>query len=199
MDNQADRTLKNKKRKTGSKASGVGLRVRSNSNAIKLDNKNPAHQSNAVNDPQESFDYFYKIIIIGDESVGKTNFLLRISQNYYEAQPKRTYGVEYVFRNIALPNSNQTVRAQIWDTSGAKQFLSITTTHYRFAVGAFLVYDVCNIQSFINLRDWLHKIREFSDNDVVIGLVANKCDLVDEDDRKNGYGKYSNKYNNHHK
>lgn len=61
-------------------------------------------------------------------------------------------------------------------------------------MGAFLVYDVCNIQSFINLRDWLHKIREFSDNDVVIGLVANKCDLVDEDDRKNCYGKYSKKY-----
>ena len=70
--------------------------------------------------------------------------------------------------------------------------MSITTTHYRFAVGAFLVYDICNVQSFINLRDWLHKIREFSDNDVVIGLVANKSDLVDEDDRKNCYGKYAN-------
>lgn len=53
------------------------------------------------------------------------------------------------------------------------------------------MYDVCNIQSFINLRDWLQKIREFSDNDVVIGLVANKSDLVDEDDRKNCYGKYA--------
>lgn len=53
---------------------------------------------------------------------------------------------------------------------------------------------MCNIQSFINLRDWLHKIREFSDNDVVIGLVANKSDLVDEDDQKNGYGKYSKKH-----
>ena len=47
-----------------------------------------------------------------------------------------------------------------------------------------------NIQSFINLRDWLHKIREFSDPNVVIALVANKADLVDEDDRQKGYGKY---------
>jgi GTPase SAR1 family protein len=70
--------------------------------------------------------------------------------------------------------------------------LSITTTHYRFAVGAFLVYDVCNIQSFINLRDWLQKIREFSDKDVVIGLVANKVDLIEEDDRRNGYGRFQN-------
>lgn len=47
-----------------------------------------------------------------------------------------------------------------------------------------------NIQSFINLKDWLTKIREFSDNDVIIALVANKSDLVDEEDRKKGYGKY---------
>lgn len=54
------------------------------------------------------------------------------------------------------------------------------------------MYDVCNIQSFINLRDWLQKIREFSDKDVVIGLVANKVDLIEEDDRRNGYGRFQN-------
>ena len=69
--------------------------------------------------------------------------------------------------------------------------MSITTTHYRFAVGAFLVYDVTNIQSFINLQDWLHKIREFSDPNVIIALVANKADLVDEDDKQKKYGKYA--------
>lgn len=69
--------------------------------------------------------------------------------------------------------------------------MSITTTHYRFALGAFLVYDVTNIQSFINLRDWLQKIREFSDPNVIIGLVANKSDLVEDDDREKGYGKYA--------
>jgi GTPase SAR1 family protein len=54
-----------------------------------------------------------------------------------------------------------------------------------------LVYDVTNIQSFINLRDWLQKIREFSDPNVIIGLVANKSDLVEDDDREKGYGKYA--------
>lgn len=90
-----DQTMKNTL-KPKNKAARSGLRVRANSNAANLNNT-AAHFSNALNDPNESFDYFYKIIIIGDESVGKTNFLLRISQNYYEAQPKRTYGVEYVF------------------------------------------------------------------------------------------------------
>lgn len=69
--------------------------------------------------------------------------------------------------------------------------MSITTTHYRFAVGAFLVYDVTDLQSFINLKDWLQKIREFSDPNVVIILVANKIDMVEEDDRAKGYGRFS--------
>ena len=68
--------------------------------------------------------------------------------------------------------------------------MGITTTHYRFAVGAFLVYDVSNYNTFVNLRDWLNKIREYSDNNVIIALVANKADLVDEDDQRNGYGRY---------
>ena len=67
--------------------------------------------SNAINDPSEAFDYFYKIIVIGDEFVGKTNFLLRISKGYYDPKPKTTYGVEFEFKTIALPNSNQKVKA----------------------------------------------------------------------------------------
>jgi GTPase SAR1 family protein len=54
-------------------------------------------------------------------------------------------------------------------------------------VGAFLVYDVTSYESFANLKGWLQKIREFSDRDVVIALVANKCDLVAEDDRIKKY------------
>ena len=53
------------------------------------------------------------------------------------------------------------------------------------------MYDVTNIQSFLNLKEWVTKIREFSDQHVVIALVANKADLVDEDDRKQSYGKYA--------
>jgi GTPase SAR1 family protein len=131
----------------------IGLRVRKNSNDIKNASFYPRSsvESNAINDPSEKFDYFYKIIIIGDEFVGKTNFLLRCAKGFYDPKPKTTFGVEFLFRTVDLPNSNQKVKAQLWDTSGAREFLAITTTHYRFAVGAFLVYDVTNIQSFINL------------------------------------------------
>jgi small GTP-binding protein len=183
------------------------LRVRSSSNAYSNNNLNissylaPRASAKTVDNLEEEFDYFYKIIVIGDEVTGKTNFLLRIVNGIYNPKPKTTYGVEFLFKTVPLPNSNQKVKAQIWDTSGAREFLSITTTHYRFAVGAFLVYDVSNIQSFLNLKDWLNKIREFSDPNVVIALVANKSDLVDEDDKLKCYGKYEylkkQKFGNH--
>jgi small GTP-binding protein len=88
---------------------------------------------------------------------------------------------------MPLPNSNQKVKAQIWDTSGSKDFLDITTTHYRFAVGAFIVYDVTNRKSFLNLKDWLYKVKEYSDRAVVIALIGNKADLVDREEGLFGF------------
>ena len=62
--------------------------------------------SRVIDNPSEHFDYFYKIIIIGDELVGKTNFLLRLSKDYFEKKPKTTYGVEFEFKTVQIPNSN---------------------------------------------------------------------------------------------
>jgi Ras-related protein Rab-11A len=56
--------------------------------------------SKVIDNPSEHFDYFYKIIIIGDELVGKTNFLLRLSKDYFEKKPKTTYGVEFEFKTV---------------------------------------------------------------------------------------------------
>ncbi len=138
------------------------------------------HESKILDDPREPFDFFYKFIVIGDELVGKSNFMKRITHGKFETKPKTTYGVEFDIKATKLPDSNQRVMAQMWDTSGAKQFLRITTTHYRFAVGAFLIYDITNLQSFENCADWLKKIREYSDTDVKIALVGNKLDLVED-------------------
>jgi GTPase SAR1 family protein len=99
------------------KGSRTYLRVRSNTSAFNKLNKTA---SRALEDPTESFDFFYKLIIIGDEQVGKSNLLLRMAKGYFEKKPKTTYGVEFDFKTVHLPNSNQRVRAQMWDTSGAK-------------------------------------------------------------------------------
>lgn len=83
-------------------------------------NRINAQDSKALYDPYHQFDYFYKIIVIGDENVGKSNLLARITKNKYIEKPKTTYGVEYDSKVVPLPDSNQRVCSQIWDTSGAK-------------------------------------------------------------------------------
>jgi hypothetical protein len=87
----------------GSKISSRSyLRVRSNGSAFNL-NKT---ESKVLEDPSESFDFFYKLIIIGDEQVGKSNLLLRMAKGYFDKKPKTTYGVEFEFKTVPLPNSN---------------------------------------------------------------------------------------------
>jgi len=62
--------------------------------------------SKVIDNPNMSFDYFYKFIVIGDEQVGKTNLMLRVTKGTFEKKPKVTYGVEFEFKTIPLPNSN---------------------------------------------------------------------------------------------
>ncbi len=75
------------------------------------------------------------------------------------------------------------VKAQIWDTSGSERYRSITTGHYRAAVGALLVFDLVDKESFDQLGYWLNCLREHADPNIIIALVANKCDIVQEDEK----------------
>lgn len=85
------------------------LRVQSNKSLLQRSNL-ISHDSAIIDNPNEYFDYLYKLIIIGDEQVGKTNFMLRITRDKFEKKPKTTYGVEFEFKTIHLPKSNQRVK-----------------------------------------------------------------------------------------
>ena len=127
----------------------------------------------------DSYDQLYKIVLSGDCGVGKSNILLRYMHNTFE-ETVPTIGVEFATKIITLPNSVR-VKAQIWDTSGCEKYRSITTGHYRRAVGALLVYDVTNEESFEHLDFWLESLRDHGDEHIVVALVGNKCDIVESE------------------
>ena len=102
----------------------------------------------------EHFDHFYKIILTGDAGVGKSNFLLRYVKGTYD-NVSSTIGVEFAYKVATLKNKTK-VKAQIWDTSGSEKYRSITTGHYRFALGAVLVYDIANVDSFSSSFGYLN-------------------------------------------
>ncbi|KAL7089068.1 hypothetical protein ACP275_13G165500 [Erythranthe tilingii] len=123
----------------------------------------------------EDYDYLFKVVLIGDSGVGKSNLLSRFTKNEFSQQSKSTIGVEFATRSIQV--DDKVVKAQIWDTAGQERYRAITSAYYRGAVGALLVYDVTRHVTFENVERWLKELRAHTDNNIVIMLVGNKSDL----------------------
>ena len=132
-----------------------------------------------MNSGEEDYDYLYKIVLVGEAGVGKTHLLSRYVKGSLPKNPTSTIGVEFATRTVPLL-TGCTVRAQILDTAGQERYKSITSAHYRRAVGALLVYDVTNEKSFLNLKKWLDDLKENAEPDIVIMLVGNKIDLCEK-------------------
>merc|ERR1712048_1305649 len=125
-------------------------------------------------------DQIYKIVLVGDATVGKTHLLSRYVKGTLPKQPTATIGVEFATRTIPLAIGG-TVKAQIWDTAGQERYRAITSSHYRRAVGAVLVYDVTRQPTFQNCLKWLEELKQNAEPNLVIMLVGNKVDLAERD------------------
>ncbi|XP_061343666.1 ras-related protein RABA6b-like isoform X2 [Gastrolobium bilobum] len=121
----------------------------------------------------EQCDYLFKAVLIGDSGVGKSNLISRFAKHEFLLDSKPTIGVEFAYRNIRV--RDKLIKAQIWDTAGQER--AITSSYYRGALGAMLVYDITKRTTFMNVRKWLHELREFGGEDMVVILVGNKTDL----------------------
>ncbi|KAB2091981.1 hypothetical protein ERO13_A03G215800v2 [Gossypium hirsutum] len=125
--------------------------------------------------PDEEYDYLFKIVLIGDSGVGKSNLLSRFTRNEFCLESKSTIGVEFATRTLQV--EGRTVKAQIWDTAGQERYRAITSAYYRGALGALLVYDVTKPTTFENVSRWLKELRDHADSNIVIMLIGNKTDL----------------------
>ncbi|XP_015509192.1 ras-related protein Rab-8A [Neodiprion pinetum] len=125
----------------------------------------------------KTYDYLFKLLLIGDSGVGKTCVLFRFSEDAFNTTFISTIGIDFKIRTIDLDNKK--VKLQIWDTAGQERFRTITTAYYRGAMGIMLVYDVNNERSFENIKNWIRNIEENASADVEKMLLGNKCDLAD--------------------
>ncbi|KAG0484953.1 hypothetical protein HPP92_009032 [Vanilla planifolia] len=135
----------------------------------------------------DDYDYLFKLVLIGDSGVGKSNLLSRFTRNEFNLESKSTIGVEFATRTLNV--DGKIIKAQIWDTAGQERYRAITSAYYRGSVGALLVYDVTRRTSFENVERWLKELRQHTDPNIVVMLVGNKSDLrhlvtVSEDDGK---------------
>ncbi|KAK8307965.1 hypothetical protein V6Z11_D02G022500 [Gossypium hirsutum] len=128
-----------------------------------------------MSDDETVEEYLFKIVIIGDSAVGKSNLLSRFARNEFNAHSKETIGVEFQTQSVEIDGKE--VKAQIWDTAGQERFRAVTSAYYRGAFGALLVYDISRRATFDNVARWLDELNSHSDTTVAKMLVGNKCDL----------------------
>ncbi|CAN1283542.1 Ras-related protein RABA1c [Linum perenne] len=119
---------------------------------------------------EDDYDYLFKVVLIGDSGVGKSNLLSRFTRNEFSLESKSTIGVEFATRSLTV--DSKVIKAQIWDTAGQERYRAITSAYYRGAVGALLVYDVTRHATFENTERWLKELRDHTNKSDLRHLVA---------------------------
>ncbi|MBA0743443.1 hypothetical protein Gogos_006120 [Gossypium gossypioides] len=128
----------------------------------------------------------YKLVFLGDQSVGKTSIITRFMYDKFDTTYQATIGIDFLSKTMYL--EDRTVRLQLWDTAGQERFRSLIPSYIRDSSVAVIVYDVASDpnyiladrQSFLNTSKWMEEVRTERGSDVIIVLVGNKTDLVDK-------------------
>lgn len=126
----------------------------------------------------EDYDIIFKIIIIGDTSVGKTGLLNRYLHNDFSDNTKATVGVDFGAKKLVYNDCK--IKLQIWDTAGQERYRSITNAYYKGAKGAIIVYDISKRSSFENVERWISEIKSLGDPNLLLLLIGNKSDLEEK-------------------
>ncbi|KAI8471414.1 MAG: RabH/Rab6 [Monoraphidium minutum] len=120
----------------------------------------------------------YKLVFLGDQSVGKTSIITRFMYDKFDNTYQATIGIDFLSKTMYL--EDRTVRLQLWDTAGQERFRSLIPSYIRDSSVAVVVYDVTNRASFLNTVRWIQEVRTERGSDVIIFLVGNKTDLLDK-------------------
>lgn len=126
-----------------------------------------------------SYDYSFKILLIGDSGVGKSSLLVSFISNHVDDLAP-TIGVDFKIKHLTV--GGKKLKLTIWDTAGQERFRTLTSSYYRGAQGIILVYDVTRRETFTNLADvWAKEVDLYSTNqDCIKMLVGNKVDKETE-------------------
>jgi Ras-related protein Rab-1A len=124
---------------------------------------------------EKEYTHLFKILLIGNSSVGKSSLLLRFVDDAWSDIFVPTIGVDFKVRTLKI--NNNLIKFQIWDTAGQERFKNITANYYRGAHGILVLYDITDIDSFKNLNNWLMEIEKNANSNIVKILIGNKSDL----------------------
>lgn len=124
---------------------------------------------------EEECNMIFKVILIGDSGVGKTNILSRYIRDEFSIETKATVGVEFGCK--VIKQNDAKIKVQIWDTAGHERYKSITNAYYKGSRGALIVYDISRRDTFLSIDKWIGELKNHGEADVCMILIGNKTDL----------------------
>ena len=127
---------------------------------------------------EKEYEFIIKILIIGDSTVGKTNFVYKFSEDKFNENYFASTGIELISTSIKL--EGKSFKIQLWDTAGQEKYRAMTKNLFLKAQGIVVLFDISNETSFINLKSWMNDIKEECSADIPMILVGNKLDLEDK-------------------
>ncbi|XP_061274189.1 EF-hand calcium-binding domain-containing protein 4B isoform X1 [Bos javanicus] len=131
-------------------------------------------------------DRLFKIVFVGNSSVGKTSFLGRFCDGRFSPGSAATVGIDYRVKTVRVDDSR--VAVQLWDTAGQERYRCITQQFFRKADGVVVMYDLTARQSFLDVRQWLSSVEEAVGDRIPVLLLANKIDNEKEREVPRGLG-----------
>ncbi|RNA35038.1 Ras-related Rab-21 [Brachionus plicatilis] len=119
--------------------------------------------------------YQFKIVLLGEGCVGKTSLMLRYVQDKFNDEHLSTIQAAFIKKKIRIGSNS--VELAIWDTAGQEKYHALGPIYYRGSNGAFLVYDITDIDSFERIRKWVTELKTSLGDDCILCIVGNKSDL----------------------
>jgi len=125
-----------------------------------------------------NYDLTLKLLVVGDSSVGKTNFVMRLINNEFSKNYMTTSGIDLKTTDIEIKNKK--IHIQLWDTAGQEKYKAITKNLFLKVMGALIIYDITNEASYNNLKSWVKLIKEECGKHMQLIILGNKSDLNDQ-------------------
>lgn len=120
----------------------------------------------------------YKLVFLGDQSVGKTSIITRFMYDTFDTAYQATIGIDFLTKVMYL--DDRTIRLQLWDTAGQERFRSLIPSYIRDSSVAVVVFDITSAKSFNEASKWIEDVKTQREDNVILFLVGNKLDLADQ-------------------
>lgn len=142
--------------------------------------------SNSLSQESDNSDgfegYKFRVVLLGEATVGKTSLLKRYTENSFDEEYKQTLGTTFANRDIDVKDeqgNTRKVRLSIWDMGGQSTYRELRRQYMKGASASIIVYDVTRPESFMAMNNWFESFREVCP-DAPAFICANKIDLTDK-------------------